>query len=260
MTTTNAHYQVRALERALHLLNAFSLEAPERSLSDLAIATDLPASTALRLLSILAQYGYVEKSPETDRYRIGVGMFERGSIYIQTTTVEAQAKELLAALARECNQTVSLAVLDRTDIVHIAVFQPDRAIRYYAPVGQREMTHCTGLGKVLLAGLSDAEVREIVNQRGLPSRTDRTITTIAALRSHLAAVRERGYAVDNEESVVGLRCVATPILDDRNRVVAAISASGSAAEFNEATMPGLVDALQKAAHLISERIGYRVQR
>jgi DNA-binding IclR family transcriptional regulator len=248
------------LERALQILGSFSLEQPELSLSDLSMATDLAPSTTLRLLSILAQYGYVERSADTDRYRIGVGMFERGSIYIQTTSIEAHAQEPLAALARECNQTASLAVLDRGDIVHIAVFPPDRAIRYFAPVGQREMAHCTGLGKVLLSGLPDEELGEIVEQRGLPGRTDRTITTIGVLRTHLAQIREQGYAVDNEESVIGLRCVAAPIFDDRNRVVAAISASGPAAEFSETTIPELLRAIRKTAALISERLGNKVQQ
>lgn len=224
------------------------------------MATDLAPSTTLRLLSILMQYGYVEKSPDTDRYRIGVGMFERGSIYIQTTSLEAQAQEPLANLARECNQTASLAVLDRTDIVHIAVLQPERAIRYYAPVGQREMAHCTGLGKVLLSGLTDDEVQEVVDQRGLPGRTDRTITTIAALRAELRLIREQGYAVDNEESLVGLRCIAAPVFDDRNRVVAAVSASGASAEFNDASMPVILEAVTQTAQAISRRLGHRVQR
>jgi DNA-binding IclR family transcriptional regulator len=260
LTTAHPQYQVRALERSLQILGAFSLEQPELSLSDLSMATDLPPSTALRLLTILAQFGYVEKSPDTDRYRIGVGMFERGSIYIQSTTVEAEAAGPLEALARETNQTASLGVLDRTDIVHIAVYQPDRAIRYYAPVGQREMAHCTGLGKALLSGLRDEEVEEIVAQRGLPGRTDRTITTISALRANLSEIRERGHAIDNEESIVGLRCVAAPIFDDRNRVVAAISASGAASEFDESTMPVLIEAITKTAALISDRLGHRVQK
>lgn len=259
MATKDAHYQVRALERTLQILAAFSLERPELSLTDLAAATDLPPSTTLRLLSILVNHGYVEKSPDTDRYRIGVTMFERGSIYIQTTSVEAEAAGPLTELARETNQTASLAVLNRNEIVHIAVFQPERAIRYYAPVGQREMAHCTGLGKVLLSGLSDSAVQEIVDQRGLPSRTDRTITTVAALRSQLAAIREQGYAIDNEESLVGLKCVAAPVLDDRNRMVASVSASGPAAEFTSATMPGLIDAVRNTASRISDRLGHRVQ-
>jgi DNA-binding IclR family transcriptional regulator len=260
VAATNAQYQVRALERALQILGAFSLTRPELTLSELAAATELPPSTTLRLLAILDQFGYVEKSPDTDRYRIGVTVFERGSIYIQTTTVEAEAAEPLATLARETNQTASLAVLDRTDIVHTAVYQPDRAIRYYAPVGQREMAHCTGLGKVLLAGLVDDALQEIVEQRGLPGRTDRTITTLAALRSHLDDVRKQGYAIDNEESLVGLKCVAAPVRDDRNRVTAAVSASGPAAEFTDTTMPVLIEMVRSTAERISERLGHRVQQ
>jgi DNA-binding IclR family transcriptional regulator len=260
LAATNAHYHVRALDRALQLLNAFSLAHPELSLSELAAATDLPPSTTLRLLSILTQHGYVEKSPATDRYRIGVAMFERGSIYIQSTSLESKAADLLADLARDTNQTASLAVLDRADIVHIAVVQPDRAIRYYAPVGQREMAHCTGLGKVLLSGLSDTVLQETVEQRGLPGRTDRTITTLPALRAHLASVRDHGYAVDNEESLVGLRCVAAPIYNERNRIAAAVSASGSAAEFTETTMPDIIDAVRTTGSRISNRLGYRIHQ
>jgi len=260
LTATHPQYQVRALERALQILATFSLEQPELSLSDLSMATDLPPSTALRLLTILADYGYVEKSPDTDRYRIGVGMFERGSIYIQSTTVEPEAARPLETLARETNQTASLAVLDRTDIVHIAVYQPVRAIRYYAPVGQREMAHCTGLGKALLAGLRDEDVDEIVAQRGLPGRTDRTITTVAGLRVAVAQIREQRYAIDNEERVVGQRCVAAPVYHDRNRVVAAVSASGAATEFSDSAMPGLISAVRETAALISDRLGHRVHK
>lgn len=258
MATTNPQYQVRALERALQILGSFSLEQPERSLSELSRATELAPSTTLRLLSILAQYGYVERSAETDRYRIGVAMFERGSIYIQTTSIQAEAQEALAALARTCNQTASLAVLDRDDIVHIAVFPPDRAIRYYAPVGQREMAHCTGLGKVLLSGLSDDQLDDVVRRRGLPGRTDRTITTIGALRTQLQQVRSQGHAIDNEESVVGLRCVAAPIFDNRNRVTAAISASGPAGEFTDETIPEFARAIKRTADAISGRLGHKV--
>lgn len=138
---TQAQYQVRALTRALDILNAFSLVQPELSLSRIASLVDLAPSTALRLLSTLVEYGLVEKSPETDRYRIGVHAFELGSIYIQTTTIEAQALPLLQSLARECNQTANLGILDRGEVVHISVVPPDRPIRYYARVGQRESIH-----------------------------------------------------------------------------------------------------------------------
>jgi DNA-binding IclR family transcriptional regulator len=258
LATSTQQYQVRALDRALQILGVFSLEQPELTLSEISTLTDLSPSTALRLLSILTQYGYIERSPDTDRFRIGVGMFERGSIYIQTTTLEAEATPVLESLARTTNQTASLAVLDRTEIVHIAVTQPERAIRYYAPVGQREAAHCTGLGKVLLAGLSSQALEDVVAQRGLPGRTDRTITTFTALQGHLAQVREQGYAIDNEESMIGLRCIAAPVFDDRNRIVAAVSSSGQTAEFNETALPGLVKAVKHAAATVSARLGHRI--
>lgn len=260
MATAKSQYQVRALERALQLLGSFSLDHPEMSLSELAVAVDLAPSTALRLLSILVDYGYVERSEDTDRYRLGVGMFERGSIYIQKTTIESEAQEPLAALSRESNQTASLAILDRGEIVHIAVVSPDRPIRYYATIGQREMAHCTGLGKVLLSGLPNDTLEDIVARRGLPGRTDRTITNIGALRAHLTQVREQGYAIDNEESVIGLRCVAAPVYDDRKRISAAISASGPAAEFDDHAIPDILKAVTKAARIVSTRLGNNVQQ
>jgi IclR family acetate operon transcriptional repressor len=259
MAARNPQYQVRALERALDILAVFSLEQPERTLSELAAAAELAPSTALRLLSILERYSYVERSDDTDRYRIGVGLFERGSIYIQTTTLEAQAREPLADLAAASNQTASLAVLDGNMIVHISVVQPERAIRYYAPVGQREMAHCTGLGKALLAGLPDDRLDDLYADEDLPRRTPNTIPTRDALRTQLEKVRSAGYAVDDEEGVEGLRCVAAPVLDDRNRVVAAVSASGAAGEFSDITIPRIADAVRATARMISRRLGYSIQ-
>lgn len=260
MAPRNAQYQVRALERALDILAVFSLERPERTLSELAEEAKLAPSTALRLLSILDKYGYVERSEDTDRYRIGVGMFERGSIYIQTTSLEAHAREPLAELVAACNQTASLAVLDGNEIVHIAVIQPERAIRYYAPMGQREMAHCTGLGKALLSGLPDDLILGLYADGDLPSKTPNTIASLEALITEIDRVRTEGYAVDDQEGVEGLRCVAAPIFNDRNRVVAAVSASGAAAEFNDVTIPLLADAVQATAGKVSQRLGYNVHQ
>jgi DNA-binding IclR family transcriptional regulator len=260
MATTKPQYQVRALERALQVLGAFSLEQSEMSLSELAAAVDLAPSTALRLLSVLVDYGYVERSDDTDRYRLSVRLFERGSIYIQKTTIEAEAHGPLTLLSQECNQTASLAILNRGEIVHIGVIAPERPIRYYATIGQREMAHCTGLGKVLLAGLTDDALEKVVAQRGLPSRTDRTITSIGALRMHLEQIRQQGYAFDDEESVIGLRCIAAPILDDRNRSVAAISASGPAADFTEQTISELLRLVKQAAADVSARLGNNIHQ
>jgi DNA-binding IclR family transcriptional regulator len=256
VATRNPQYQVRALERALQILSVFSLNRPQLSLTEIAAETDLSPATALRLLSTLSQFGYIERSPDTDRFRIGVTMFERGCVYIQTTTIESEARNALEGLARATNQTASLAVLDRTEIVHIAVTQPDRAIRYFAPVGQREAVHCTGLGKVLLAFMDDDKLDQVVSEKGLSRRTENTITDEVEFKLHLERVRDRGFAVDDEESLIGLRCVACPVYDSRGQVVAAVSASGASTEFSPDDVPKIVEQVQIAAKSVSFRLGF----
>ncbi len=249
------HYPVRALERALDLLGAFSVSEPELSFSELAARVDLPKSTTVRLLSILEERGYLERSPETERYRIGVRAFEIGSIYIQTLRLETEAHPYLERLAQELNQTANLAVLDQGQIVHIGVVAPNRSIRFYATIGQREFAHCTGLGKALLAYQPEEVIDQITHRWGLPRRTERTITTPDALRTELARIREQGYAVDAEESEPGLTCIAAPVRDDRNRVVAALSVSGQSAEYEEPARSAIIEAITEAAGQISARLG-----
>lgn len=249
------NYQVRALERALDILECFTPATPELSLTDIAKKVSLSTSTALRLLAVLHERGYVERSPDTDRYRIGVRALELGSVYLNATTLISEARPYLEWLARECQQTANLAVLSEGEIVHIAVVAPDRPIRFNAYVGQRDGAHFSGLGKVLLAELPQADLRALVQQRGLERRTRRTITTLEALELELAQVREQGYAIDDEESAVGVRCVAAAIRNERNEAVAAVSISGPANELRDEVLPSYIDAVKHAAQEISRRLG-----
>lgn len=257
-TPASARYQVRALERALAVLDSFSLAEPALSLTDLATRLSLAKSTATRLLAVLEERGYLERSPDTEKYRIGVRAFELGSIYIQTTSIEAEAQPVMRQLARECQQTANLGILSGFEVVHIAVVPPDRPIRFYTTVGQRDSAHCTGLGKALLAHLRPEELAELAGDLPFPRRTARTITTLDELRMEVSRVRERGFALDNEESFPGLKCVAAPIRDDMNRAVAAVSISGPAVEFTDETLPRYSATVLRAAATISARLGHRV--
>ncbi len=251
-----ANYQVRALERALDILDVFSLEHPELTLTEIAARVNLAKSTASRLLAVLEERGWLERSPDTDRYRIGVRAFAFGQVYIQATTLDAEAQPFLHRLARECGQTANLGVLHNGEVVHLAVVLPARPIRFDAFAGQREQAHCTGLGKVLLATLTDEELAAVVERHGLPERTPHTFTTLAALREHLALVRVQGYALDDEESHLGLRCLALPIYDARGRIVASLSVSGLADEFTAEALGRYRVACAAAARELSARLGY----
>lgn len=253
------NYQVRALDRALDILDSFSLNAPELSLSKIAERVDLPLSTVKRLVSALEDRGYLEYSEDTELYRIGVRAFEVGSIYIQSTSVEAEAHPTLEWLARGCQQTANLGILNRGEVVHIAVVPPDRPIRYFATVGEREQAYYTGLGKVLLSEYTDEQLAEYAAQTTFEQRTRRTITSLDMLRIQLREVEKQGYAMDDEESVVGLRCIAAPIRDAKGQIVAAVSISGPSLEFDEQLLPRYVDSVKNAGLEISRRLGYSIR-
>jgi DNA-binding IclR family transcriptional regulator len=259
MSQESPQYQVRALERALDLLDAFTLAEPELSFTELTERSGLSKGTAVRLLSILERRGFLERSPDTDRYRIGLRTFELGSVYIQSFQLEAESQPFLKELAATCGQSANLGILDQGEVVHLVVVPASRPIHFAVRSGQRDAAHSSGLGKVLLAALPDDDLDEIIAARGLPQRTPTTLTTPEALRNALTAVRTQGYAIDDEESVPGLTCIAAPVFDDRGRVIGAVSISGLTNEYAEPNRTAYIEAVRQAANGISQRLGAAVQ-
>lgn len=257
-TAERSTYQIRALERGLDLLEAFTPASPECSVTDLAAATNLPKPTVVRLLSVLASRSFVEHVPDSDRYRLGVKSLEIGSAYLQSTSLEAEAKPIMQRLAEQTNQTANLGILDRFDVVHVQVVAPDRPVRFWAEVGKREDAYLSGLGKVLLSGLDDARFAAYLRQPRT-AKTPNTLIDADDLRREIERTRERGYALDDEESNLGVRCVAAPIRDRTGQIAAAISISGVRAEFENDQMNRYIEAVTRAAADISARLGFSGQ-
>jgi DNA-binding IclR family transcriptional regulator len=259
MSQDSPQYQVRALERALDLLEAFTLADPELSFTELTERSGLSKGTAVRLLSILERRRFLERSPDTDRYHIGLRTFELGSIYAQSSQLETVARPFLKELADTCGQSANLGVLDQGEVVHVVVVPASRPIHFSVRGGQRDAAHSSGLGKVLLAALPDDELDEVIATRGLAQRTPKTLTTPETLRAALDEARAQGYAIDDEESVPGLTCIAAPVVDDRGRIVGAVSISGLTSEYAEPNRTAYIEAVQRAANGISQRLGAAVQ-
>ncbi|HET9661171.1 MAG TPA: IclR family transcriptional regulator [Thermomicrobiales bacterium] len=259
MPQDSPQYQVRALERALDLLESFTLAEPELSFTELTERSGLSKATAVRLLSILERRRFLERSPDTDRYHIGLRTFELGSIYAQSSQLETVALPFLKELADTCGQSANLGILDQGQVVHVVVVPASRPIHFSVRSGQRDAAHSSGLGKVLLAALPDAELDEIITARGLEQRTPKTLITLDTLRAALVEVRAQGYAIDDEESVPGLTCIAAPVFDDRGRVVGAVSISGLTSEYAEPNRSTYIAAVVRAANGISQRLGAAVQ-
>jgi DNA-binding IclR family transcriptional regulator len=249
-------YHVRALQRGLAVLATLAASDEPLTLSDVSLRLGLPKPTALRLLECLRAEGFAAYDARAARYSVGVRAFEVGSAYLTHSPLEQTALPFLHRLADETQQTANLGVLDRGEVVHLAVVQPERPLRFHTRAGARAPFYCTALGKVLAAALDDTAVRELLAHARPDRRTPTTIIDVEALAGEIARIRNRGYAEDLEEFSPGLRCLAMPVHAAEGQVVAALSISGQASEFTDVHHPRLLSALRAAASDLSKRLGW----
>ncbi len=250
-------HNTRAVDRAIAILKAFRLEEPELGVTELSRRLSLHKSTVYRLLVTLEKHGLVDWVPESGKYRLGMTLFELGSLVATVTDLRRVARPVLEALHNECGETLHLAILDMGDVVYIEKLESRARLRMYSEVGRRAPAHCTGLGKVLLAYLPDSELEKILQQKGLTAFTARTIVSPALLREHLAEVRRNGYAVDAGEHEELVRCAAAPVRDHSGRVVAAVSIAAIGLDTGTELFKEFIRKVVAAAAEISRRLGFR---
>lgn len=251
-------YTIRVLVRANKILECFTLTNPERSLMDIVRETGLNKSTVYRMLETLESLRWVKWDPKTGLYRLGLGIFEIGNRAIQGLDFYQVSRPYLEKLVEFGGQSAHLATKDDDDALYLNKLEnPNVFIAQPSSIGRRLPMHCTACGKILLAYLEESEVEEIINRKGLPKFTPNTITTKEKLFAELRVVREKGYAVDNEEIQGGLRCVAAPIRDASGKVVAAVSVSGLKSVFADEFIPQLAEEVVKNAEAISRELGYK---
>jgi IclR family KDG regulon transcriptional repressor len=217
------------VERALGLLATFSTAEPELSLTELSSRLDLSPSTTYRLLMTLQNAGYVEHHSQSGRYSLGVACLDLGSVFMSQLDLRDRVLPMLETLRENCKETIHLAVLDRKkmEVIYLEKLEGLLPIGMMGSrVGGRAPAHCTGLGKCLLAYLPDVEVRDFYLSNGMRSYTDHTITDTDQLLFQLAQIRERGYAIDNVEHEPDVKCLAAPVWNHRQVVVASVSVSG----------------------------------
>jgi IclR family acetate operon transcriptional repressor len=255
--TASSRYTIRVLAKALDVLEVLVGESGGLELTELARRLNMPKSSAFRSLVTLEQRGYVERAPESDRFRLGVKLFELGSAVAANFDVRDVARPLMQYLRERFHETVNLGVLHDGLVVYLDIVESTRSIRMAAQPGRHDMAHSTSLGKALLAHLTDQEVEAIVGRHGLQAFTPRTVTTLRALKAELRRVRERGYSMDDIENEPGVRCVGASILNHQGRAVAAISVSGPADRMTHERVDAIAAELVIGTRQISQRLGYK---
>lgn len=248
---------VQSVERALRLVDLLAGENREMSLTEIAKAMGWPKSTVHGLLATLRDYQFIDQSPTTGRYHLGIRLFELGNQVARSWNIRTMALPVMQRLSNELGEMVQLATEDKGQVLYIEKIDSTQMIRIVSESGVRLPMHCSGLGKVLLAYKTAAEVKYIINRHGLRPMTRRTITDAEALERELERVRCDGYAMDDREIMDSLRCVAAPIFDREGDVHFAISISGLASSLEGERLQRTREALVEASKEISYAMGHR---
>jgi DNA-binding IclR family transcriptional regulator len=237
-------------------LKAFSEEQVEIGISDLAKRLGVAKSTVHRLAVTLVAQGMLEQNPDTGKYRLGIALFRLGSLVRRRMNVSTEARPLLRELREKVNETVHLAVLDGSEIMYVFNLESTQAIRMRSDVGVRKPAYCTAEGQAILA-FQPSDVVDDVIRAGLVARTPQTITDGDKLRRVLEVVRQRGCAIEDEESEIGMRCIAAPIRNDAGEVVAAMGIAGPVSRLSKKALASFIPHVVETAAAISTRLGHR---
>ncbi|MFH8982361.1 IclR family transcriptional regulator [Streptomyces varsoviensis] len=239
---------VQSLERAFDLLERMADAGGEVGLSELATSSGLPLPTIHRLMRTLVACGYVRQQPNR-RYALGPRLIRLGES--ASRLLGTWARPYLARLVEGTGETANMALLDGDEVVYVAQVPSKHSMRMFTEVGRRVLPHSTGVGKALLAHASDDEVRALLARTGMPAATEKTITTPEGFLEALDRVRDTGYAVDDNEQEIGVRCLAVPV--PGSPTATAISISGPAGRLTDPATETIVPLLQEvAAQLATE--------
>lgn len=246
----------RSVQRALLLLEEISYEPSGVGVSDLSLRADLPVSTVHRLLATLMASGFVVQNPDNGRYRVGLRAFEVGNAFLRQVDLAGVARPALRELSSQVNESVNLAVRDGFAAVYIDNVESDQMLKLFTRTGSRVQLYCTGVGKVMLAGMPADDIETYISTTDFVPRTPNTVVDPDMLRSQLERIVARGFGIDDEEFELGVRCVAAPIHDHSGATIAALSVSGPAQRISRASLFPIANRVATTAQNISSQLGY----
>lgn len=249
---------IQSVERALRILDLFDEHETELRITEISERMQLHKSTIHSLLKTLQEQKYIDQNPENGKYRLGMKLVERGNFVVSTIDIRQAAKEYLHDLSRKTGQTTHLGILDGQEGVYIDKVVGDKAVIRYSRIGKRIPLHTSAIGKVLLAFQEPKEIQRILQGYVYTVHTERTLRSEAEFLDELEKVNQQGFAVDNLENEQSVRCIAVPIRNYENTILAAISMSTLITEVNDEKLNDFINLLKKAGLELSKKFGYRL--
>ncbi len=246
-----------SVKKAFKVLEAFTDERTELGVTQISELLKSHKSSISRVLMTLMAEGFVDKNPLTKKYRLGTKLMELGHCALSRFDLKEYAGPYLETLAKKTNEIIHLSILDKNEIVYIDKKGEGQVLTVATRIGGRNPAYACGMGKVLLSGLSSEELMKVLSLTPLKPFTVTTIVKIPQLLKELERVRKQGFALDNEESFPGIKCVAAPIKDRRGNVIAAMSATVPKQRMDKERTKELTQLVTECAQQISEQVKLR---
>src|ERR1700680_4148258 len=246
---------VQSVDRALSIIETLAEDDEGYRLSDLAVRTGLSTSTVHRLLATLEKRRFVQFDRYESKWHVGARSFSVGATFARRRNFTAQAMPYLRKLRDLTRETANLAVVDDESIIVLTRIESREIMRSLTKVGGRVAMVASGVGKAVLATYSDEDVNAIIRRQGMPRLTEKSIARPSALFRELQTIRRQGYAVDDEEARIGLRCVAAVVYNDCSEPLAAISVSGLTSLGTHARVPALGRTVREVAAELTVALG-----
>lgn len=244
---------VQSIDRAFRLLECFTLDNPQLSISDLTKLTSLSKSTVFRILATLSQNGYIQQNAVTQKYSLGFKLFHLGAVVLGNMDLREVALPFMRQLSEETSETVDLNVVDQGERVCIEKVESLEIVRNFVRVGQRNCLWLGAAGRVLLANIPEPEavliIENAIETGGLKKEK-------ALFLKELKEVHVSGYAISREERVKGSFSVAAPVFDYSGQLIGGISLAGPIQRLSEERIPALIEKVKMTAKQISRSLGY----
>lgn len=224
--------KVKSLYKAIKLLDYFTLEAPERGISELAELSGMLKSSVHNIVTTFEKCGFLEKNTNNSKYRLGIKLMQLNNTLYMSNDLRKIVRPYLESISEFSNESVYFGILTEHEVIYLDTVYPKGTLAGRSIIGVRAPLYCTGIGKAILAYLPDEEIEQVIS-KGLVPFTQNTIIDRDKLLDEMMQIRKRGYSIDNMEHEYGIKCVAVPVRNIREKVVAAISISGPSLRFTD---------------------------
>jgi IclR family KDG regulon transcriptional repressor len=255
-TREPSRYSIRAIDRAVHILECFSRKQNELTLGELAEQTGLSKSTTFRILQTLERHRFIAFKPAANRYALGIKLFELGGVVFSTLKFHSVAAPFLDRLSLKGERTVLAAMLEGGELLYIDQRERKASMRLAAQSGRRRPPHFGMLGKTLMAYLPEGEVDELLKRYPLEKITPRTVVNLRTFKKHLEEIRTKGYTFEDNEYIEGFVGIAAPVRNHLGEVIAAIGVTFPSFRVGKKTIAEAIATVKETTDEISLALGY----